>query len=80
MTIYIRYDRVNNEVVEHYDRAEDIIKSADEFYHDTFKNEDSYDENLDIKTIEEAIELYEGSAFEIYVLLDNLIKQVKGEK
>lgn len=78
MANYIRYDYINQVVVDHYNKTEDIIKCANEFYHDTFQTEENYDENKKISNIEDAIELYEGSGFSIYVLLEDIIKAVKG--
>ena len=78
MARYIRYDWINEQVIDHYETSEDIIKCANEFYHDTFQCEENYDENKDIKTIEEAVELFEGSGYEIYIELISIINAVKG--
>lgn len=80
MSRYIRYDWINEKVEDHYETSEDIIKCANEFYHDTFSMDEDYDENYEVKTIEDAIELYEGSGFSIYIELIEIIKAVKGEK
>lgn len=80
MARYIRYDWINEKVEDHYETTEDIIKCANEFYHDTFSMDEDYDENYEVKTIEDAIELYEGSGFSIYIELIEIIKAVKGEK
>lgn len=80
MSRYIRYDWINEEVIDHYETTEDIIKCANEFYHDSFSMDEDYDENYEVKTIEDAIELYEGSGFSIYIELMEIIKAVKGEK
>ena len=80
MSRYIRYDWINEEVIDHYETTEDIIKCANEFYHDSFSMDEDYDENYEVKTIEDAIELYEGSGFSIYIELMEIINAVKGVK
>lgn len=78
MAKYVRCDLINGEVVSYYETAEEIIKCADEFYHDTFQCEEFYDENKNINTVEEAIELFEGSGYSIYIELMSIINAVKG--
>jgi len=67
---YLRYDFVNdNEVIDIYDSEEDLIKVANEFYHDTFSTEEGYKEDLEVKTLNDAIELFEGSGYGIAKIL-----------
>lgn len=69
-TRFLRYDFVNdNEVVDIYDSEADLIKVANEFYHDTFSNEEGYKEDFEVKTLNDAIELFEGSGFGIAKIL-----------
>ena len=78
---YIRYDYINQEVIEEYEAEQELMQSAEKFYHDTFNttvyedfasayndtdSESNYDENYTVTTIEQAIDLFEGSGFEIY--------------
>lgn len=70
---YIKYDFINNEISDTYETIEDVIKCADEFYHDTFKYEEDYDETKDISEINEALELLEGSGYLIYVELKKIL-------
>ena len=71
---YIKYDFINNKIADTYETIEDVIKCADEFYHDTFRHEEDYDETKDIAEINEALELLEGSGYLIYVELQKILK------
>lgn len=67
---FLRYDFINdNEIVTIYDSLDDLITDVNEFYHDTFTMEDDYDENFEIKNLNGAIELFEGSGFGIAKIL-----------
>lgn len=67
---FLRYDFINdNEIVIIYDSLDDLLTDANEFYHDTFLNEECYQEDFEIKTLNDAIELFEGSGFGIAKIL-----------
>ena len=69
MTEYIIYDFINdNEIKEVFNSFKAFIVGTNEFYYDTFKYnndyiDDDYNENKEFKTLNECIELWEGSGF-----------------
>ena len=70
MTEYIVFDFINdNQIKEKYDSFEDLVKCTNEFYHDTFQNEEGYDENRKYITLDECIEIWEGSGFGVAEVL-----------
>lgn len=67
MTQYYRYDWINNEMVDKYDSIENLLEETNYFYHNTFDCEEDYDENLEIQTVAEAYNLWEGSGYAILI-------------
>nr|DAN08479.1 MAG TPA: hypothetical protein [Caudoviricetes sp.] len=66
MTTYLRYDYINNnEIVETYTSLKELIQDTNEFYHETFKEEDTYNENFKAKTLNDAVTLFEANGFGI---------------
>lgn len=54
----------NNEPIRAIEETEaDLITYANEFYHDTFRNEEEYDENYEATDFYEASILFEGSGY-----------------
>ena len=64
--MFIRYDVEQDEVVATYKDLEELLYETNYFYHDTYKDEENYEPDLEIKTLEEAYELWEGNAWYIY--------------
>lgn len=66
MATYLRYDYINdNEIVETYASLKELIQDTNDFYHETFKEEDTYNENFKAKTLNDAVTLFEANGFGI---------------
>lgn len=69
MAMYIIYDFINdNEIKEVFNSFKAFVVGTNEFYYDTFNYnsyyiDNDYDENKEFKTLNECIELWEGSGF-----------------
>ena len=65
--MFDRYDinNGNNEFIERYDNEEYVVKDATRFYHEHFTMEENYDENFEVKTFEQAKELFEANGYAI---------------
>lgn len=53
----------NDKVIDKYCNEEEVIKDATRFYHEHFTMEEDYDEKFEIKTFEQAKELFEGNGY-----------------
>lgn len=66
MATYIRYDFINgNELVETYANLKELIQDTNEFYHETFREEDTYNENFKAKTLNDAVIFFEANGYGI---------------
>ena len=65
--VYKRFDYINHskESDMTYIGQKAVIDDATRFYHEHFNQEDDYDENLEIKTFEQALEFWECNGYEI---------------
>lgn len=73
MTVFYRYDWINNEMMDEYTSLEKLLEATNTFYHETFNCEEDYDENLEIKTVDEAFCLWEGSGYILLISAYNRI-------
>ena len=66
--MFDRYDinNGNNEFIERYDNEEYVIKDATRFYHEHFTMEENYDETYEVKTFEQAKELFEANKKSVF--------------
>ena len=66
MASYIRFDFINdNKFADIYDNLKELLEHTNYFYHETFRDEEEYNENKEFKTLKEAIILWEGSGYGI---------------
>lgn len=65
MAKYLRIDMNEDkeEVTWHYDNEIDLIESTNEFYHETYRDEEGYNPQRMFKSIEECAELWEGNDY-----------------
>lgn len=70
MAQYIRYDYEDiNEGVYEYDDLQDLMKETTYFYHQTFADEEDYDENREYTTLQDCVDLWEGNGYGIAEVL-----------
>lgn len=64
--VYIRYDYEDeSEPIEVYDGELELYNETTYFYHQTFADEDGYDEDLEFNTVQDCVDLWEGNGYGI---------------
>ena len=66
MAIFKRFD--NGELIDEYNTIEDVITDANRFYYEQFSNQPDYDDNFEVKTTKQAIDLFEANGYEVQVV------------
>lgn len=79
MARYIRYDFINDEFSDTYSDLQDLLDVTNEFYHETFQNEEGYKEDKKYTTLNDAIELWEGSGYGIARIIEYKMKGKKND-
>ena len=63
---FVRYDIEDiDEHVSLYESLEELYKETTQFYHDTFADEEDYDENREYTTLLDCVDLWEGNGYGI---------------
>ncbi len=63
---FIRYDYEDeSEPIEVYHGILELFQETTQFYHNTFNNEEDYDENREYSNLLECVDLWEGNGYGI---------------
>ena len=64
--IFIRYNYEDeSEGIQVYNGELELFNETTQFYHDTFSDEEDYDENAEYTTVLDCVDLWEGNGYEI---------------
>lgn len=64
--VFIRYDVEDiNEGVEEYSSLQELYEETTYFYHNTFADEEGYDENREYNNLQDCVDLWEGNGYGI---------------
>ena len=62
--IFIRYDYEDeSEPIQVYHGELELYNETTQFYHDTFADEEDYDENKEYTTVIDCVDLWEGNGY-----------------